>query len=102
MQARQKQSKPRLTKPLREIRDQQKSTKLIIPDAPFRRLVDEIGAVYKYDLRFRADAVKALQCETEAYITTMFNDTNLFAIHDGRETVHAKDIALWKQVNAPK
>ena len=45
---------------LREIRKYQKSTELLIRKLPFQRLVREIAAEYKSDLRFQSSAVSAL------------------------------------------
>lgn len=90
---------PRLkSKALREIRDEQNSTKNIIPLAPFQRLVQETANKYGHDLRFRKDAIQALQTDCEDYIIDMFNTSNLLALQSGRETIHAEDIQLWKTI----
>ena len=80
---------------LREIRRYQKSTDLLICKAPFQRVVREIAQSFKdVDLRFQSTAVLALQEASEAYLTGLFEDTNLCAIHAGRVTIQAKDIKL--------
>jgi histone H3/H4 len=86
------------SKALREIRDEQSSTRNIIPLAPFQRLVQETAAKYGCDLRFRRDAIQALQTDCEDYMIDMFSTSNLLAIQSGRETIHAKDIQLWKSI----
>ena len=83
---------------LREIRRYQKSTELLMRKLPFQRLVREIAADLKNDLRFQATAIIALQEATEAYMVSMFEDTNLAAIHAKRVTIMAKDIALAKRL----
>ena len=46
---------------LSEIRRYQKSTDLLIRKLPFQKLVREIAAEFKSDLRFQSQAVQALQ-----------------------------------------
>tara|TARA_Y100001958_G_C21237031_1_gene563714 strand:+ start:1907 stop:2215 length:309 start_codon:yes stop_codon:yes gene_type:complete len=99
----QAQQKPRRfhSKPLREIRHEQASVKTIIPRAPFKRLVSEqVGACGGPDFRIRKDAIDALQQGAEDHLVRMFNDVNRIAIQAKRETVHLKDVALWKTINA--
>ena len=66
---------------LREIRRYQKSTELLIRQAPFRRLVRELIQDLKQDFRIAAQAFKALQEAAEAYLVGLFEDVNLCAIH---------------------
>ncbi|KAG2375142.1 hypothetical protein C9374_010146 [Naegleria lovaniensis] len=90
--------KPHRYKPgtvaLREIRKYQKSTELLIRKLPFQRLVREIAQDYKSDLRFQSNAVLALQEASEAYLVSLFEDTNLCAIHGKRITIMPKDMSL--------
>ncbi|KAK0486975.1 histone H3 [Armillaria luteobubalina] len=79
---------------LREIRRYQKSTDLLIRKLPFQRLVREIAQDFKTDLRFQSSAVMALQEAAEAYLVSLFEDTNLAAIHAKRVTIQPKDMAL--------
>ena len=72
---------------LREIRRYQKSTELLMRKLPFQRLVREIAGDFKNDLRFQATAIIALQEATEAYMVSLFEDTNLAAIHAKRVTM---------------
>lgn len=80
------------TMALREIMKFQKSEKLLIPAAPFIRLVKEISQDYKVDLRFAADAIKALQESAEAYLVGLFEDSQLAALHAKRVTVMPTDM----------
>ena len=75
---------------LREIRRYQKSTELLIRKLPFQRLVREIAQDFKTDLRFQSAAIGALQEASEAYLVSLFEDTNLCAIHAKRVTVRAE------------
>lgn len=79
---------------LREIRKYQKSTDLLIRKLPFQRLVREIAQEYKAEIRFQSAAVLALQEASEAFLVSLFEDTNLCAIHAKRVTVMAKDMQL--------
>jgi histone H3 len=79
---------------LREIRRYQKSTELLIRKLPFQRLVREIAQDFKTDLRFQSAAIGALQEASEAYLVSLFEDTNLCAIHAKRVTVR-KDFSLF-------
>jgi len=54
---------------------------------PFQRLVREIAQDFKTDLRFQSAAIGALQEASEAYLVSLFEDTNLCAIHAKRVTV---------------
>ncbi|KAG5638561.1 histone H3.1 [Sphagnurus paluster] len=79
---------------LREIRRYQKSTELLIRRLPFQRLVREIAQDFRSDLRFQSSAVTAIQEAAEAYLISLFEDTNLAAIHARRVTIMRKDIQL--------
>ena len=87
---------------LREIRRFQKSTDLLIRKLPFQRLVREIAMEYKSDLRFQSQAILALQEATEAYMVSLFEDTNLCAIHAKRVTIMPKDLHLARRIRGEK
>ena len=94
--------KPHRYKPgtvaLREIRRYQKSTELLIRRLPFQRLVREIAQDFKTDLRFQSSAIGALQESVEADLVSLFEDTNLCALHAKRVTIQKKDIALARRL----
>ncbi len=83
---------------LREIRRYQKSTELLVRKAPFQRLVREIASEFHADLRFQASAIMALQEATEAYMVSMFEDSNLCAIHGKRVTIMPRDMQLARRI----
>jgi len=87
---------------LREIRRYQKSTELLIRKLPFQRLVREIAQDFKTDLRFQSSAVMALQESAEAYLVSLFEDTNLASIHAKRVTIMPKDIALARRLRGER
>ena len=94
--------KPRRYRPgtvaLREIRKFQKSTNLLIRKLPFQRLVREVAQDFKPDIRFQSAAILALQDAAEAYLVSLFEDTNLCAIHGKRVTIMPKDMKLARTV----
>ena len=87
---------------LREIRKYQKSTELLIRKLPFQRLVREVAQDFKTDLRFQSHAIMALQEASEAYLTSLFEDTNLCAIHAKRVTIMPKDIQLARRIRGER
>ena len=87
---------------LREIRRYQKSTDLLLKKAPFQRLVREIAQELKGDLRFQSSAIAALQEASESYLTGLFEDTNLCAIHAKRITVFPKDMQLSRRIRGER
>ena len=98
--------KPHRFKPgtvaLREIRKYQKSTDLLIRKLPFQRLVREIAHEFKQELRFQSSAVLALQESAEAYLVSLFEDTNLCAIHAKRVTIMTRDLQLAKRIRGDR
>lgn len=79
---------------LKEIRYYQGSTRLLMPKASFQRLVREIGQDFKEDVRFKAEALLALQEATEGYVIDILKDSLLYAIHAERVTIQPKDLQL--------
>ena len=87
---------------LREIRRYQRSTELLIRQAPFRRLVRELVQDLKQDFRIAAQAFKALQEAAEAYLVGLFEDVNLCAIQAKRVTIIPKDIQLARRIRGER
>ena len=98
--------KPHRFKPgtvaLREIRKYQKSTDLLIRKLPFQRMVREIAHEWRQELRFQSSAVLALQEAAEAYLVSLFEDTNLCAIHAKRVTIMTRDLQLAKRIRGDR
>ncbi|CUM65438.1 uncharacterized protein PRCAT00003077001 [Priceomyces carsonii] len=89
------------TKALREIRQYQRSTDLLLRKLPFARLVKEVTENYigvDYGMRWQSNAVLALQEASEAYLIHLLEDTNLCAIHAKRVTIMQKDIQLARRI----
>ena len=83
---------------LREIRRYQKSMELLIRKLPFSNLVREIAQDFKTDLQFQREVIGALQEASEAYLVSLFEDTNLCASHAKRVTIMPKDIQLARRI----
>ena len=80
---------------LREIKRYQKSTELLIRRLPFQRLVREVAQCFlSSEVRFQSAAIEALHEASEAYLTSLLEDTNLCAIHAKRVTIMPRDIKL--------
>ena len=86
------------TRAFLEIRKFQKSTNLLIRRLPFARLVKEITQHFHHDLRWRKDAIEALQVAAEDYIIHILEDANLCAIHAKRVTIQPKDLQLSRRI----
>ena len=92
---------------LREIRKYQKSTDLLIRKLPFQRLVREIAQniqdnKQREHMRFQSTAVLALQEAAESYLVSLFEDTNLCAIHAKRVTIMQKDMQLARRIRGER
>ncbi|CAG8467986.1 602_t:CDS:2 [Ambispora gerdemannii] len=86
---------------LREIRQYQKTTHLLIRKLPFARVVREIAEDFVTEstgLRWQSAAIMALQEATEAYLVHLFEDANLCAIHAKRVTIMQKDLQLARRI----
>jgi histone H3 len=79
---------------LRQIRQYQRSTELLLLKRPFARLCREIMGDQLQSLRCSPTAIEALQEASEAYLVQLFEDSNLLAIHGKRITVMPKDMRL--------
>ena len=87
---------------LREIRRYQKSSELLMRKLPFQRLVREIAQDFKEGVRFQSTAILALQEAAEAYLVSLFEDTNLVAIHAKRVTIQPKDLQLARRIRGER
>uniref|UniRef100_A0A7N1A4Y9 Core Histone H2A/H2B/H3 domain-containing protein n=1 Tax=Kalanchoe fedtschenkoi TaxID=63787 RepID=A0A7N1A4Y9_KALFE len=86
-------------KALREIRQFQKSTKLLIPAAPFIRTVREITFQHSAQVtRWTPEALVALQEASEDYLVHLFEDGMLCALHARRATLMKKDFELARRL----
>ena len=90
---------------LKQIRQYQKSTELLIRKLPFQRLVWEIASDSLIitsplcgKVRFQSAAIMALQEAAEAYLVGLFEDTNLCTIHAKQVTIMPKDIQLARRI----
>lgn len=90
-------------KALKEIRAYQSSTDLLLRRLPFARLVREIQMRQtRIGFRWQASAILALQEAAEAHLVSLFEDSNLCAIHGKRVTVMPKDMQLARRIRGFK
>ena len=94
---------------LKQIRQYQKSTELLIRKLPFQRLVREIAGdseVIRSPLcggvGFQSAAIMALQEATEAYLVGLFEDSNLCAIHARRVTIVPRGVQLARRIRSER
>ena len=87
---------------LREIKRYQKATLLLLAKAPFQRFVRAICDGIDGQLRFQSQALLALQEAAESYLTGIFEDSNLCAIHANRVTVMKKDVELARRIRGER
>ncbi|CAD5219923.1 unnamed protein product [Bursaphelenchus xylophilus] len=85
-----------------EIRRCQRQTISFIPRAAFFRLVKSIATEFSADLKYKVEAIMCLQEAAEAYLTQVFEDTNLLAMHAGRVTIMARDMKLAMRIRGNK
>lgn len=86
-------------KALKEIRQYQNSTDLLIRRLPFARLVREIQqGLSRQTYSWQASAILALQEAAEAHLIGLFEDCNLCAIHGKRVTIMPKDMQLARRI----
>ncbi|KAL3741384.1 hypothetical protein ACJRO7_016940 [Eucalyptus globulus] len=84
---------------LREIRQFQKSWRLLIPRAPFIRTVKEISNALAPDItRWTVEALYAIQEAAEDFLVHLFEDAMLCAIHAKRVTLMRKDFELARRL----
>merc|ERR1712151_391379 len=79
-----------------------KSVDHLIQRAPFQRLVRSIVSDMDHELRFRPNALYAMQEATEAYLVGIFEDTNLCAMHANRKTIMKKDMELARRIRGDR
>lgn len=86
------------TRALWDIRHLQKTTNNIIPRAAFARLVKEIMENYHVPgtsgFRITANALKALQTDSEAWLTGLFRESNRAARNSDRVKITPSDFHL--------
>ncbi|XP_053212226.1 uncharacterized protein LOC128395766 [Panonychus citri] len=78
---------------LKEIRFYQSTTGLLLRKRPFMRLVKEVTKNMTFQAHFwQLSALEALQEAAETYLTHLFEQTNLAALHAKRVTILPRDV----------
>ena len=83
---------------LLQIREYQRSTDLLIKKALLVRLVLEIAQEFGEDIRFSPTALQALHKDAESYLVSLFNDTNLSAVHEKRISITLPNLKLARRL----
>lgn len=86
----------------REVIKEQKNTNLIIPRAPFVRIVQEIIQENKKGddkIIIKKDAVTALQTEAEEMLVTLFSNANKLTSYCNRDTLNVKDMDFVRSIS---
>lgn len=86
------------TRAIMEIRKFQRSTEFLIRRLPFARLVKSITTTFHHSLRWRVDAIEALQHSAEDFLVNLLTDANLCAIHAKRVTIMPRDLYLARRI----
>lgn len=82
---------------VKEINHYQRTTNLLIPRAPFSRLVRETLQAHG-DFRMTSVAFDAIQESAEIYLTHLLEDAYKCTLFRGCVTLHAKDIQLVRYI----
>ncbi|XP_021491128.1 histone H3-like centromeric protein A [Meriones unguiculatus] len=85
---------------LKEVKNLQKSTDLLLRKKPFSLVVREICGKFSrgVDLCWQAQALLALQEAAEAFLVHLFEDAYLLSLHAGRVTLFPKDVQLTRRI----
>ncbi len=83
---------------LQEIKKLQRQCEAVIPRLPFQRLVRDIARSVNEQIRFSSQALVALQESSECFLTGLFEDSYLCALHANRVTLMKKDLQLARRI----
>jgi len=83
--------------PLKQIREQQRSTDMLLLSAPMVRLLKELLEHERPKMGFRMSKEAKMACSEAAqdFIVQLFQLANRLAIHGGRVTIMLKDLLCW-------
>jgi histone H3 len=85
-------------KALREIKQFQKETYLLIQRAPFQRLCRQILQGDRCNYRMSFAGTVALQEAAEDFLVNFFDETVLAASHAGRKTIQKEDVEFVRRI----
>lgn len=83
---------------LKEIKEHQKSTKLMIPKASITRLIREIMYSHNENLRVQPAVIEALHEAGEAFLVNLFEMSQAASAHGKRTTLMRSDVRLAKRI----
>ena len=79
---------------LKEIKQLQKSTHLLITKLAFQRLVKEVASNFAPGIRFQSCAIGLIQTAVETHLTDLYTDAYRCTTHAKRVTLLPKDLKL--------
>lgn len=79
---------------LREIRNMQRGTDLLIPRRPMRFLIRELAGEQRPNIRLTKEAVESLHVAAEAFITELLSRGMNMAVFAGRVSLELKDLRM--------
>lgn len=85
---------------LREIRSMQKNTDHVIPRLSFQRYVREVAQKFSSDMRWKRDALEALQEGAEAHLVNVLEGAYLSTMSHRRVTLSKADMDLCRRLRA--
>ena len=79
---------------LRQIREYQKSTDLLLPKASFRRIVNDMvkEIAPEINIRFSKTSIDAIQEACETHVTNTLRRANNNCVRSGRSTILKRDM----------
>lgn len=95
-------TKHRVSRVIKEVKEQQNSTGFAIRKLPFSRLSREIGQDYSTDIRWSAEAFLALQTAAENHLVKIFSDANFIrlAANAKRQSIRPDDVLAALRVDS--
>lgn len=79
---------------LREIRNMQRGTELLIPRRPMRFLIRELAGEQRPNIRLTKEAVESLHVAAETFITELLSRGMTMAVFAGRVSLELKDLRM--------
>ena len=83
---------------LREIKRYQKHIRPLTARMPFERRIRKTLQELDPEIRLKRTTLECMREATEAYLVSVLEDSNLCAIHAGRQTVMVRDVVLANRI----
>ena len=83
---------------LRLIKNYQKTHCTLLPHAPIKRLIMQIGNNIDGSFKYETDFLWLIQAVCEEYLVSLYKSSLLITLHCERKTLTSKDISLVKEI----